>query len=317
MSLKDIFSNPLDPDRSIQLNNRYWPGERFTLLGIIADAEAMVAGGDLKRAARHLKQLERHFIGAGTFERFLRRLHRLCLYRSQFGLVIGKLDLDVGTVRANTYSGPASRMEYALERRDAFSKLIDQTEGIYKAQYGSDFVRTRCTVRFARPDERQVDVTEHGALSDVHNDEYKGISTIVYLSDVKDESAGAFAYVEDSHLIPRSIVLTAIHQSTAFDMKLDIGRATPEQIGRVPLEFRGSPAMGNFMEEEKVKTVHRFLKVLTGPVGTYVSFNGQYVMHRGGKPLEGTRTAAFIQPIGSVRHKMASIGSLLFAKTNS
>ncbi len=316
MTLSETFSNPLDPERSIQLNNRYWPGDKFSLVGIIADAEAMLSGGELVAAARHLHRLKKCFPEERLFEKFLRRLHRLRLYRSQFGYVTGRLELDSDAIAANRYSGPATRAEYALARRGEFAGLIGETVRIYKSQYGGDLVRTRCTVRFAKPDERQIDVTGHGPLSDVHNDEYKGISTIVYLNDVKEESDGAFAFVEGSHLVPRSLVLSALHQCVAFDMKLDIGRATPEQIGCVPLEFRGSPALGNFLDDDKVKVVKASLKVLNGPVGTFVSFNGQYLLHRGGKPLSGSRTAAFLQPIGALRHKAASVGSLLYAKAN-
>jgi hypothetical protein len=107
------------------------------------------------------------------------------------------------------------------------------------------------------------------------------------------------------------LILSAIHQCVEFDMLV----TTPDSLASFPLEFRGSMGIGNFLDEDKVKAVCEFRRDVEGPVGTFVTFNGQYVLHRGGKPLAGTRTAAFLQPEGLVRHKMKSVRSLMFAKS--
>jgi hypothetical protein len=194
----------------------------------------------------------------------------------------------------------------------AFHNLQKCTAAIYKDQYGYDLLRINRTVRFAIPDERQADLERYGPLSDYHNDEYKGVSTIVYLSKVTDEN-GAFSYIRGSERIPRSLVLTALHQCVEFDMRL----TDPEQLRAVPLEFRGSLAIGNFLEDDKVRVVLGFRETLEGGVGTYVTFNGQYVLHRGGKPKAGSRTAAFFQPVGVACHRLQSIASMLFSAANA
>ena len=40
--LNEIFGDPLQPERSLQLNNKYWPGDRFSLLAPLREAEAFV-----------------------------------------------------------------------------------------------------------------------------------------------------------------------------------------------------------------------------------------------------------------------------------
>jgi hypothetical protein len=292
------------------LNNRYWPGERFNLLGVIADGEAHLERGDIASAARHLRRLKRFFQNDHVFSKFLRRLHRLHSFRSKFGYSTGRIDIADEAIRANQYFGSATRASYTLVRADSFGSLIRQNASIYKQEYGRDVLKTNCTVRFARPDERQIDITGYGLLSDYHNDEYKGISTIVYLCDVTDEN-GAFSFIPESHLIRRSLVLTAIHQCVEFDMRL----TAPDKLTCVPLEFRGSLGIGNFLDYDKTEVVFRTREILEGRVGTFVTFNGQYVLHRGGKPISGSRTAAFFQPEGLVRHKFRSVGSLFFAMT--
>jgi hypothetical protein len=308
MTLGRIFAEPLDPNRSIQLNNRYWPGDRFGLLSLIAEAESLVQLGELARSARELQRLRGYFGSDRYFSKFLHRLHRLHAFRSPFGCMTGKLNIAESVIKANEYAGPATRASYPLREGGSLAGLIRDTARIYKEQYGADALKTTCSVRYARRDERHGDISDFGILSDYHNDEYKGISTIVYLSDVTDEN-GAFSYIAGSHLIPRALVLTAIHQSVEFDMRL----TKPDILAGLPLEFRGSVGIGNFLDEEKLGVVTRFRRLVEGPAGTFVTFNGQYVLHRGGKPTSGYRTAAFIQSQGMLRHKLKSVGSHLFA----
>ena len=67
-------------------------------------------------------------------------------------------------------------------------------------------------IRLAFPDDKRTEgITRWGDLSDFHIDEAKGITTMIYLSDVLNPSEGAFQYVENSEKMPRSRVLTAAH----------------------------------------------------------------------------------------------------------
>lgn len=298
--LVEVFQDPMDPRRSFQLNNRYWPGERYTLLGLLREAEALVTTGDLGGALRVLEPLRSHLHAYHT--KFLQRLYRLRAFRSSFGHATGRMEVPAELIEANRYEGAGSRASYPLMKPEGFAQLIDRTAYTYRAEYGADWLKMHCSVRYARPDARQADVTSFGELSDFHNDEYKGISTIVYLTDVTCDN-GAFEYIAGSHLIPRSLVVTALHQCVEFDM----GLTKPEQLAALPLELRGSVAIGNFLDQDKLEIVAKHLCTLEGPVGTWVTFNGQYVLHRGGKPLTGDRVAAFFQPEGLLRHKLRSI----------
>lgn len=312
MVLREIFRDPLDPVASIQLNNKYWPGDKFTLLNQIADAEQMVSVGSIGAAARQLRTFKPYFGGDSMYGKFLQRLHRLHSSRSEFGCVVGKIELPAEVLEANRYTGADKYAVYPLKMESAFSQLDGNTRRRYCSEYGRDIVKMNSTVRFAMPGEKVADIQDYGPLSDYHNDEYKGISTICYLSDVKEEDSGAFSFLRGSELIPRSLVLLAIHQCVFFDMQL----RTPEQLKAVPLEFRGSTGVGNFLDDDKVRTFSRFREVLLGPSGTYISFNGQYLLHRGGKPVVGSRTAAFLQPEGILRLKLRGLRSHLFALTH-
>lgn len=308
MTLSETFCNPLEPSQSIQLNNRYWPGDRFTLLGALRDAEGALASDGVARAVRQLLPLRKLFGSDGMYRKFVARLHRLHSSQSKFGCVTGRLDLPEEVVRANQYSGTEARAVYPLKMREAFAPLRAQARRHYCQEYGYDMLRLNCSVRFAMPDERVADMRDFGVLSDYHNDEYKGLTSIVYLSEVRDEEGGAFSYIAGSHVVPRSIVLSAIHQCVDIDMRL----STPEALRPLPLEFRGSCGIGNFLDPEKVEAFLSQRVVVAGPVGTFAMFNGQYVLHRGGKPAAGSRTAAFIQPEGMVRLKMKGLQSRLF-----
>jgi hypothetical protein len=309
MRLSEVFDDPLDPVRSLQLNNKYWPGEKYTLLGLIAEAEAAVGAGELVAAARLLRPLERWFTAGGSYARFLRRLHRVHLFRSGFGCAVGKVSLPGVAIEANRYGGSGTRASYPLKRAEMFASLSDRTASTYARAYGTDLIKVNKLIRYAVPDERQADVTDYGVLSDYHNDEYKGITTIVYLCDVTEEN-GAFSFIRDSERIRRSLVLTAIHQAVHFDMQ----RSTAEQLAPLPLEFRGSTGIGNLLEPDKAAMLHEHCEIVAGEPGTFVTFNGQYLLHRGGKPVSGSRLAAFFQPEGILRHKLQSVRSVAFGR---
>ena len=43
MNLDEIFNNPFDPNKSIQLNNKYWPTENYKILNLLEDCEASIS----------------------------------------------------------------------------------------------------------------------------------------------------------------------------------------------------------------------------------------------------------------------------------
>jgi len=255
--LKELFSDVFDPRVSFQLNNRYWPGERWNLIGQIADCEAALREGGPSACVRPLRSLRRHFPSDAIFTRLLHRIHRLHTQKSLFSYESGHVEVSSDALAANSYHGSEPMAVYDMARPEAFASVERQALRIYRREYGVDFLRVNRTVRFAMPSDRTRDVTQHGELSDFHNDEYKGISTIIYFSSVKVEN-GAFSFIEGSELIPRSVILTAIHQCVEFDM----GLSGPEQLGVIPLEFRGSMAAGNYLDHDKIDTLCHFRRIL-------------------------------------------------------
>jgi hypothetical protein len=138
-------------------------------------------------------------------------------------------------------------------------------------------------------------MTEFGDLSDFHLDEGKDFTCIIYLCPVTCEN-GCFTYVDGSTALRKSHVLRALHQVVEFDLKL----ATPEDRSQLPLEVRGSMAIGNYLDDEKHERVRDACVAVTGNVGDGIIFNGFDTIHRGGKPMTGARTALFISTRGHI-----------------
>ena len=68
---------------------------------------------------------------------------------------------------------------------------------------------------------------EKKKINYIHLDEKKGITTIMYLSDVT-ETDGPFRYVKGSHDAPCSYILKALHEFMSCDLKIN----SPEQMKR-------------------------------------------------------------------------------------
>src|SRR5689334_12603038 len=53
------FNDPLDPQRSLQLNNRYWKGESFQYLDVLREADDDAHHGRLKALRKSLKPVKK------------------------------------------------------------------------------------------------------------------------------------------------------------------------------------------------------------------------------------------------------------------
>jgi hypothetical protein len=313
MKITEIFGDPFNPDQSIQLNNRYWPSEKNKYLSALIDAENFLREGRNIQMARVLHSIKSPLLSGASFRRILRRIRKLHQDQFDFGFIVGKIDLSADTTNKLQYEGSRSREAYDVRIDDcqALDAIAEETKSLFRSRFGNDLIRMNSTVRYARPDERVADITHFGPLSDFHNDEHKGVSGIVYLSDVKEEN-GAFQFIPYSNKIPRSIVLAGIHQYVCFDLGLQMAH----QMEGLPLEFRSTPAIGNFLDDWKVKILNDAVKTLEGPVGSYIIFNGQYLIHRGGKPKTGERTALFFQPEGLIRLKARTAWAIAASDIN-
>jgi hypothetical protein len=299
MNISEIFNNPLCPGSSIQLNNKYWPSTKFTNLDLIFDCEESIMDRGFKdqRLQFHLKKL---FPNEVLYKKMLKRLGKILCYQSSFGYEYFDLHLTESFLGAIKLT--QSDYESSL-KIDEFHELSRIVRKKYCAEYGWDFTTVHKSVRFSSADEGFLkQMSEFGPLSEYHNDELKGITCIVYLSNVARDN-GAFSFIEGSEKIPRSPLLTAIHQTVCFDM----GMSDWRYMETLPLEFRSTPLIGNFLEDEKAKICLQNEIVLEGVAGRGIIFNGQKLIHRGGKPVEGSRRAAFFAPEGIFFHKARSL----------
>lgn len=298
----DYFNDALDPKRSLQLNNRYWKGEDFRHLELLREADDALESRRfraLRKSLRHVKRLlpERYH------RSFLSRMVYAVMYSVTFEPIRFSLRLPDEFLRENTYQGSDSIAYYDARHAEALKYVVDLVHAIYRDQYGKDVLRSQASVRYANSenDALQVRMTSGGALSDFHLDEGKDFTAIVYLCRVTSAN-GCFEYIEGSNSVRKSPILRALHQVVDFDMGLS--GASPEDHAHLPLELRGSMALGNYLDEEKVERLSASRVEVTGNAGDGIIFNGFDTIHRGGKPLTGNRTAVFVATRGLINKRL-------------
>ena len=292
-----MLSNRFDPHESLQLNNKFWKSDQFHNLGLIADLENSLSERGYLASYKLLKRCA-DLLPIEARKSFLFLIAREQLFTTSFGIdFYDLLDLKFLGPESNNLS----ETHYYTPEKPA--ELIDIEFEVlkkYRESFGRDITTMHRQIRYAVPDEKTEQLDKYGSLSDYHNDEAKGLTTMIYLSDVLDPDNGAFQYPRDSHLIPRSIVLTAAHTAVGFALKL----TNPDDMTGLPLEFRGNPGVGNFLEVEKAELLSKNIVNVLGKKGTAWTFNGHLLLHRGGKVKKGARTAYFLQPEGKLVFKM-------------
>jgi len=227
-----------------------------------------------------------------------KRLGKIICFKSNFGLKRAEVNLD----NFNKYDldNPNFDRKLLLLYSTIFTDLSFEVKNRYISEYGYDLVRINRSIRHHEVDEN-IDID---GMDFYHFDELKSITCIVYFSHVKPEN-GAFSYIDGSEMIPRSDLLSAIHQTVAIDM----GVKSPEALEYLPLEFRSSPNIGDFLNPDKAKLLKSYEVVIDGDVGTAFMFNGQRLLHRGGNVKSGHRVAGFLAPEGIIIHKLRSLFS--------
>jgi hypothetical protein len=294
------FDDPLDPARSLQLNNRYWKSERYRYLDILREAEDDVVNMRLTALKKSLKPVKA-LLPPAMHRAFIRRLVYSMVYHVTFSPIRFSISLSEAFIRANLYDGPDDVAYRDSRYTDELKYIVDLAHKIYRDHYGLDVLSSTYAVRYANAAnvEASKRMTAFGDLSDFHLDEGKDFTCIIYLCPVTREN-GCFTYVNGSTAMKKSHVLRALHQVVEFDLKL----ATPEDRASLPLELRGSMAIGNYLDEEKHERVRDACVEVTGGVGDGIIFNGFDTLHRGGKPLKGSRTALFISTRGHINLRM-------------
>ena len=292
-----ILDNPLNPKDSLQLNNKYWPSDSFHNLNLISDLEESLSKKGYLGSLKLLKKTA-NLLPKSARKSFLFLIARERLFKTDFGISFYKnIFLKSLDERTDITLGTHDYIPKKSEELEHLEKSIIKK---YRNCFGLDITQMHRQIRFAVPDNKTEDIRKFGGLSDYHNDEAKGLTTMVYLTDVLDPDYGAFQYIENSHSIPRSDVLTAAHIAVGFSLKIN----TPNQMEGLPLEFRGNPGIGNFLDNSKCELLKPFVKDVLGNKGTAWTFNGHLLLHRGGKVTKGFRKAYFIQPEGKFFFKI-------------
>src|SRR6266516_360849 len=305
----DYFSDQLDPARSIQLNSRTWKGDTFKHLDLLREADDDINRGriaSMRRSLRGVKALlPQRYHGA-----LVRRIVYSMLYRVCFEPIRFSLKLSDAFVRANSYSGPKNEAYQSVQHAEELRHIVGLAQSVYKNYYGNDLVFSRFQIRYMNSTnaQRVSEITKYGAFSDFHLDQFTDFTCIIYLCTVGRHN-GCFSYIDGTSRIKKSHLLRALHQVVTFDMGLPL----PEQTAHLALELRGGMGYGNFLDEEKVERLRNAQVDFVGDLGDGIIFNGFDMLHRGGKPTSGERTAAFIGTGGHFRMRAKRYASQLLA----
>lgn len=295
--LREKFSNPFNPSLSLQLNNKFWPNSRFNLLNLLLDCENSINEKGINLNSSPLLKLK-SILGSYYYARVMLRLGKILCFQSNFNIemiTIQGVD-SFGIEKFNLFE-PFCRKNIELLSSPIFNNFQSKLRKIYCSAYKFDFTRINKSIRYHYKKEN----FDINSLDYYHFDELKSITGIIYLTNVKKFN-GAFSYINGSELIPRSNLLTAIHQTVAIDM----GLTSVDSLASLPLEFRSSPNIGSFIEDEKIIQIKKHEVILEGPPGTAFMFNGQKLLHRGGHLISGSRATAFFAPEGILLHKARS-----------
>jgi hypothetical protein len=292
--LASYFNDPLSPERSLQLNNRYWKLDRFQYLDLLREADDDINNYrlvSLRKSLRPIKAL----LPPQFHKAFVSRLVYSMVYRTSFAPFKFTLKLSDSFVKANSYSGPENEVYKDVLQTEELKYVVDLIHSIYRDKYGSDVLTSRFSVRYINSTnaKRVNEITRYGDFSDFHLDQYKDFTCIIYLCRVNREN-GCFSYLDGTSGLHKSHLLRALHQVVTFDM----GLSTPEQTSHLPLELRGGMGIGDFLDDDKRDKLRESQVDFVGNVGDGIIFNGFDTLHRGGKPVHGERTSVFISTGG-------------------
>lgn len=303
------FNDPMDPARSLQLNNRYWKGESFTHLDILRTADDDINNGRYGALKKSLKPVMA-LLPKEHHRAFVARLAYSITYRIVFEPIRFNLRLPDSFIEANSYTGEKNEVYMDGKNVEELRHVVGLAHNAYTEYYGRDILRSGFQVRYINSSnaQRVTEITSHGAFSDFHLDQRSEFTCIVYLSNVGPTN-GCFSYLDGSSTIQKSHLLRALHGVVTFEM----GLPNPEQTSHLPLELRGGIGLGNFLDDEKHQKLASAKVDVLGPPGSGVIFNGFDTIHRGGKPTEGERLAIFVSTGGRLTMRLRRYSRQLMA----
>jgi hypothetical protein len=303
------FNDPLDPSRSLQLNNRYWKDDSFQHLDMLRQADDDVNRGRYKALRRSLGPVK-SLLPPQFHRSLVSRLVYSIVCRTAFEPIRFSMTLSDEFIRLNSYEGPENEFYKPAQKTEEVRHIVDLVHQIYKDKYGTDLMSSDFSIRYmnATNTRRVTEITKYGDFSDFHLDQYTDFTCIMYLSTVGPEN-GCFSYIDGTGTLHKSHLLRALHGVVTFDM----GLPTPDQTAELPLELRGGIGMGNFLDDEKRERLRPARVELLGKQGDGIIFNGFNTVHRGGKPVAGERTALVIGTAGRVRVRIKKYAAQLLS----
>lgn len=310
----DFFSDPYDIDTSFQLSGRLKGGDRLKSINQIRDADIALKNRDYLIFIRLIKPII-SFLSTRQRRQIINRIIYNDIYLKSYEPFLFSLPIGETVGRFTSGSQKSIHQELGLNLEIIKKSLANDSKKRFHNLYGFDFSRTLMAIRYSRVvgtenfNERGINthIQAEQILRDtntnfVHLDEKKGLTTILYLSDVT-ACNGAFRYVEGSHRAKISPILKAFHEFILNDMKI----INYEEIMHYPPEFRAGINYYFWLEPEKRKIIDSFLKIHTGPAGSAISFAGNRLLHGGGIPYSGERSALFISHIGILSQRVRQI----------
>jgi len=310
----DFFCDPYEISTSFQLSDKLRRGDKLQWINCVRDADVALQNREYRVFLRLIKPVIA-FLNSNQRHHIIRRIIYNHLYLKPFEPVIFALPLRKSEGRFSFEYQPSIHLELDFNIQAIKRILAKESRKYFHDLYGLDITGSLLSMRFSkvvtsqkhtsRVGDKQIElepIFRDANPNFLHLDEKKGITTILYLSDVS-ASNGAFRYVEGSHQAKISPILKSFHEFIYNDLKI----ATYEDVLAFPLEFRAGINYYYWLEPEKRKVIDSFTRTLTGSAGTAISFAGNRLLHGGGIPYFGERTALFIGHVGYVCHRLRQL----------
>lgn len=299
--ISDIFCDPYDPERS------FWIHTELTkdLKECFMEADELLAADKIRLTKKPVEMIA-SYLPQEVRDRYLRRLtynyHYLCPYEPR----IRKYNVSEELKHQFMPEQKVQETYQNVELPAALDELMQGTRRETRRLYGIDILRSEVSVRYASHRlespfqcDAPSDVSSR-LLSAMHFDEKKGITSIIYLTDV-DESTGCFSYLDGSHLLKQSLTIRTFHETLAND--LNVKSSEDARRYDIPEELYGTLDYGQNLPAHKREIAKRHIVKVVGPMGTAISFTGNTMIHGGGWPSAGQRVAMFVAHIGLIGHR--------------
>jgi len=307
-----VFSDPYDVSRSFQLSDRLRHNDKFRLIDRIKDADEALKNKQYRTFLRLINSIT-SFLGRGHRDRIVSRVVYNDIYLKSFEPKTFNMPLSRQEGRFIAASQPSIHLELGINLKTINEHLVRTARKSFHALYGIDLSASSIAIRYSKmlepvqgasgalrnPSEAMFKDTNANFL---HMDEKKGITTILYLSDVT-ASNGAFRYVEGSHRANISPTLKGLHEFVYNDLQI----TTYEGVKSFPPEFRAGINYYVWLEPEKQQVIDSFTKTVIGPAGTGITFAGNRLLHGGGIPYASERSALFVQHVGLFLHRLRRV----------